>query len=302
MTAVANAGETQGAGRRVRPARARGAHPGAPGARSGRRHRPRRPARPGPHAAATMVVDLQALGLDAHHGHRRRRPRRRHRHARRPSRPATSWSLGGASARPPRRRPRRCCATRAPSAATSASTRAAGTTAASSGTAGWRRRHLLRADRRAPKHNLQAGDCISAHPSDLAPALLACRASVHLQSAHGERELRLAHLYRRPTEQNRSLIDLDVGRDRDRRRAAGAARCLRVPAPRRAARLLVPARQRGRRAVRRRAAWWRRAASPTSRSSSTPPTAGGAAGQPESAWKRTVVETLVARGLEAIGA
>src|SRR3954447_7253490 len=61
------------------------------------------------------------------------------------------------------------------------------------------------------KHNLQPGDCISAHPSDLAPALLACRATVHLQSAHGERELHLADLYRRPTEQNRSLIDLDVG-------------------------------------------------------------------------------------------
>jgi xanthine dehydrogenase YagS FAD-binding subunit len=61
------------------------------------------------------------------------------------------------------------------------------------------------------KHNLEAGDCISAHPSDLAPALAACHATVILQSRGGERELPLLELYRRPTDANRSLVTLDVG-------------------------------------------------------------------------------------------
>ena len=40
-----------------------------------------------------------------------------------------------------------------------------------------RRRHLLRPDRRPPQAQPSAGDCISAHPSDLAPALAACGAT-----------------------------------------------------------------------------------------------------------------------------
>lgn len=61
------------------------------------------------------------------------------------------------------------------------------------------------------KHNLEPGDCISAHPSDLAPALAACGATVVLRSRNGERELPLLELYRRPTDANRSLVTLEVG-------------------------------------------------------------------------------------------
>jgi xanthine dehydrogenase YagS FAD-binding subunit len=61
------------------------------------------------------------------------------------------------------------------------------------------------------KHNLQPGDCISAHPSDLAPALAASGASVVVASLEGERELPLLGLYRRPTEDNRSLLTLAPG-------------------------------------------------------------------------------------------
>jgi xanthine dehydrogenase YagS FAD-binding subunit len=62
------------------------------------------------------------------------------------------------------------------------------------------------------KHNLEPGDCISAHPSDLAPALAACGATVRLRRAGGaERELPLLELYRRPTEDDRSLVTLAPG-------------------------------------------------------------------------------------------
>ena len=61
------------------------------------------------------------------------------------------------------------------------------------------------------KHNLEPGDCISAHPSDLAPALAACGAAVVLRSAGGERQLPLLDLYRRPTEDNRSLVVVEPG-------------------------------------------------------------------------------------------
>jgi CO/xanthine dehydrogenase FAD-binding subunit len=58
------------------------------------------------------------------------------------------------------------------------------------------------------RHNLEPGDCISAHPSDLAPALAACGATVEIRSAAGAREVPLLELYRRPTEDNRSLLTL----------------------------------------------------------------------------------------------
>ena len=61
------------------------------------------------------------------------------------------------------------------------------------------------------KHNLQPGDCISAHPSDLAPALAACDARVVVRSAEAEREAGLLELYRRPTPENRSLVALAPG-------------------------------------------------------------------------------------------
>ena len=61
------------------------------------------------------------------------------------------------------------------------------------------------------KHNLEAGDCISAHPSDLAPALAVCGATVVVRSLDGEREIPLLDLYRRPTDDNRSLVTLAHG-------------------------------------------------------------------------------------------
>jgi CO/xanthine dehydrogenase FAD-binding subunit len=61
------------------------------------------------------------------------------------------------------------------------------------------------------KHGLEPGDCISAHPSDLAPALAACGATVVVRSAGAERELPLLELYRRPTDDNRSLLTLAPG-------------------------------------------------------------------------------------------
>ena len=61
------------------------------------------------------------------------------------------------------------------------------------------------------KHNLEPGDCISAHPSDLAPALAACGATVELRSRDGSREVPLLELYRRPTDDDRSLLALAPG-------------------------------------------------------------------------------------------
>ena len=61
------------------------------------------------------------------------------------------------------------------------------------------------------KHNLEPGDCISAHPSDLAPALAACGATVEVRSRGGERELPLLDLYRTPTDDDRSLVALEQG-------------------------------------------------------------------------------------------
>ncbi|WP_411278129.1 FAD binding domain-containing protein [Gaiella sp.] len=61
------------------------------------------------------------------------------------------------------------------------------------------------------KHNLEEGDCISAHPSDLAPALAVCGATVVVRALEGERDIPLLDLYRRPTDDNRSLVTLARG-------------------------------------------------------------------------------------------
>ena len=61
------------------------------------------------------------------------------------------------------------------------------------------------------RHNLEPGDCISAHPSDLAPALAATGGFVELRSSSGARELPLLELYRTPTADNRSLLTLGPG-------------------------------------------------------------------------------------------
>ena len=61
------------------------------------------------------------------------------------------------------------------------------------------------------KHGLEAGDCISVAPSDLAGALLALDASVHVTGAGGERSLPIAELYARPSEDHRSSLQLARG-------------------------------------------------------------------------------------------
>ena len=61
------------------------------------------------------------------------------------------------------------------------------------------------------KHGLEPGDCISAHPSDLAPALAACGATVEVRTRRRTRELPLLELYRRPTADDRSLLALRSG-------------------------------------------------------------------------------------------
>ena len=61
------------------------------------------------------------------------------------------------------------------------------------------------------KHGLEAGDCISVAPSDLAGALLALDATVHVIGPGGQRSLPIAGLYARPTEAHRSAVQLAHG-------------------------------------------------------------------------------------------
>jgi xanthine dehydrogenase YagS FAD-binding subunit len=61
------------------------------------------------------------------------------------------------------------------------------------------------------KHGLEAGDCISVAPSDLAAPLLALAARVRVRGAAGERSLPLAELYARPREDHRSSVQLARG-------------------------------------------------------------------------------------------
>jgi xanthine dehydrogenase YagS FAD-binding subunit len=150
------------------------------------------------------------------------------------------------------------------------------------------------------KHNLEEGDCISAHPSDLAPALAASGASVVVRSSEGEREVPLLELYRRPTEENRSLVTLAVGE---------LVVAVRLPAPPEASVYLrtgerqafsfplvsVAAASRG------------GELSLTAAGVSNIPRAldpadplAGLPGHPQSAWKRTVLATLVERATAAL--
>jgi xanthine dehydrogenase YagS FAD-binding subunit len=61
------------------------------------------------------------------------------------------------------------------------------------------------------KHGLEAGDCISVAPSDLAGALLALDAQVRIQGSAGERRIPIAELYGRPSESHRSSVQLARG-------------------------------------------------------------------------------------------
>ncbi len=151
------------------------------------------------------------------------------------------------------------------------------------------------------KHNLEPGDCISAHPSDLAPALAACGAVAVLRSVGGERELPLLALYRKPTEDDRSLVVLQAGELltavrlpsppdasaylRTGERQAFSFPLVSVAASRRGSELTLVAAG---------VANIPRALDPTDPLAGLP-------GNPQSAWKRTVLETLVERVSAAIG-
>jgi xanthine dehydrogenase YagS FAD-binding subunit len=150
------------------------------------------------------------------------------------------------------------------------------------------------------KHNLEPGDCISAHPSDLAPALAACDATVEIRSRAGARELPLLELYRRPTADNRSLLTLD---------AEELVTAVRLPGPPDASAyerlgeraafsfplVSVAAARRGDdvRLVASGVANVPRALDPSD------PTA-GLPGNPQTAWKRTALATLAERALAAV--
>jgi xanthine dehydrogenase YagS FAD-binding subunit len=150
------------------------------------------------------------------------------------------------------------------------------------------------------KHNLEPGDCISAHPSDLAPALAACGATVLVRSAGQEREQPLLELFRRPTGDNRSLLTLAPGE---------LVTAVRLPAPPDASAYL--------RAGERQAFSFPLVSVAAARSGEdvrlvaagvanvprqldpTDPLA-GLPGNPQSAWKRDVLSALVERSLAAV--
>jgi xanthine dehydrogenase YagS FAD-binding subunit len=150
------------------------------------------------------------------------------------------------------------------------------------------------------KHNLEPGDCISAHPSDLAPALAACDATVLVRSLAGERELPLLGLYRKPTEANRSLLVLEPGE---------LVTAVRLPAaPDASAYLRVGERQAfsfplvsvaaGRRGAERRLVAAGVANGPRELDPDDP--LAGLPGNPQSAWKRALLATLAERALASI--
>jgi xanthine dehydrogenase YagS FAD-binding subunit len=150
------------------------------------------------------------------------------------------------------------------------------------------------------KHNLEPGDCISAHPSDLAPALAACGATVVVGSRAGERELPLLDLYRRPSEDDRSLVTLSSGDlvtrvllpappDASVYLRAGERQAFSFPL------VSVAAARRGD-AVRLAAAGI--ASVPRGLDPARP--LDGLPGNPQSAWKREVLAALVERAVDAI--
>lgn len=152
------------------------------------------------------------------------------------------------------------------------------------------------------KHGLEAGDCISAHPSDLAPALAACGATVVVRSREAEREQPLLDLYRRPTPDDRSLLTLAPGE---------LVTAVRLPAPPDASAYLragerqafsfplvaVAAARRGEevRLVAAGVANIPRELDPNDPLAGLP-------GHPQSTWKREVLATLVERAVAVLGA
>ena len=150
------------------------------------------------------------------------------------------------------------------------------------------------------KHNLEPGDCISAHPSDLAPALAACGATVELRTRAGSREAPLLDLYRRPTDDDRSLLALTAGElvvavrlpsppdasayERVGERAAFSFPLVAVAAARRGDDVRLVA----------------AGVANLPRELDPGDPCAGLPGNPQTAWKRTLLATLVERSLAAI--
>ena len=151
------------------------------------------------------------------------------------------------------------------------------------------------------RHNLQPGDCISAHPSDLAPAFAASGAVVEIRSATGARELPLLELYRTPTADDRSLLTLATGElvvgvrlpappdasayERVGERAAFSFPLVSVAGARRGAETRLVA----------------AGVANIPRELDPADPLAGLPGNPQTAWKRRALETLAERALAALG-
>jgi CO/xanthine dehydrogenase FAD-binding subunit len=150
------------------------------------------------------------------------------------------------------------------------------------------------------KHGLEQGDCISAHPSDLAPALAACDAEAIVAGPAGERALPLLALYRRPEADARTLLTLAAGEivvgvrlpsppDRSAYLRAGERRAFSFPLV-----SVAAARRDGRtRLVAAGVANVPRELDPADPLAGLP-------GNPQSAWKRDLLAELARRALAAI--
>lgn len=150
------------------------------------------------------------------------------------------------------------------------------------------------------KHGLEPGDCISAHPSDLAPALAVCDAVIEIRARKRKpRELPLLDLYRRPTADDRSLVVIRPGE---------LVTAVRLPAPpdasayerlgeRAAFSFPLVSVAAGRRGAETRLVAAGVANIPVALDPSDP--LAGLKGSPQSAWKRRALATLVERALVA---
>jgi CO/xanthine dehydrogenase FAD-binding subunit len=150
------------------------------------------------------------------------------------------------------------------------------------------------------RHNLEPGDCISAHPSDLAPALAATGAVAEIRSASDGREVPLLELYRRPTGDNRSLLTLTPGEiiagvrlppppdasayERLGERAAFSFPLVSVAATRRGSETRLVA----------------AGVANTPRELDPNDPLAGLPGNPQTTWKRRALETLVERATAAV--
>ena len=151
------------------------------------------------------------------------------------------------------------------------------------------------------RHNLEPGDCISAHPSDLAPAFAASGAVVEIRSATGAHELPLLELYRTPTADDRSLLTLAPGElvvgvrlpappdasayERVGERAAFSFPLVSVAGARRGAETRLVA----------------AGVANIPRELDPADPLAGLPGNPQTAWKRRALEKLAGRALAALG-